>query len=526
MNIPFFNRKKQMIRDLQIALDEQTEKSIMMEQAAKQMEQDYAARETELKAKLDSFHQEKENTMAQLRSDREAVKKEAALIIEQANEDARLIVEAANEEVERIISEINLTKSKNEQYYKDFMRDAEDEANDVAARGKALFDDWTKRANLEIDRACKDREAILNGLSDYQLFKEFDKHNLAPDKIEYCITTKEELYFKRSIDYAEKSMKDYRKCGMAIEARLPSICSIYPLDIKPIVQLCLAHFDSVVEDIINNSTKYGLEESVSKIWALKQRLENSFNCFWLKISDAYMHKKMESLRAKYTYEEYKVRKKEEAAYQRNIEREEAKAQREYERAIKLAEKDEERARRMIEETQRKLREETNSEKRHNELEQQIKSLEEALSDAIQRSERAKSMAEQTRRGYVYIISNIGSFGEGVFKIGLTRRLDPTERVDELSNASVPFPFDVHAIIESEDAPALESTLHRSFDEYKLNKTNWRKEFFKVPLDKIEQVVNESGIQAKFIKEFPARQYRESLFAAQLKISHSYAEQSM
>ena len=103
------------------------------------------------------------------------------------------------------------------------------------------------------------------------------------------------------------------------------------------------------------------------------------------------------------------------------------------------------------------------------------------------------MAQQTKKGFVYIISNEDSFGENVYKIGLTRRLDPTERVDELSNASVPFPFSIYTIIESDDAPALEAHLHRKFDEQKINKTNWRKEFFKISKEDIDKALEEENI---------------------------------
>jgi hypothetical protein len=105
------------------------------------------------------------------------------------------------------------------------------------------------------------------------------------------------------------------------------------------------------------------------------------------------------------------------------------------------------------------------------------------------------MAQQTKRGHVYIISNVGSLGENVYKVGLTRRLDPTERVRELGDASVPFPFDVHAMLRSEDAPALETALHRRFVEKQVNKVNKRKEFFQVSLKDLKEVVYELGIES-------------------------------
>ena len=144
------------------------------------------------------------------------------------------------------------------------------------------------------------------------------------------------------------------------------------------------------------------------------------------------------------------------------------------------------------------------------LQEQIQGLEKALVEARELRERAMSMAQQTKIGYVYIISNIGSFGKDVYKIGMTRRLDPMERVLELSNASVPFPFDVHTFIYSEDAPALEADLHRRFDAKKVNSINYRKEYFHVTLDEIKAALKEKGVDAIFVDEPDAFQYRESL----------------
>ncbi|WP_283699293.1 GIY-YIG nuclease family protein [Clostridium perfringens] len=144
------------------------------------------------------------------------------------------------------------------------------------------------------------------------------------------------------------------------------------------------------------------------------------------------------------------------------------------------------------------------------LEIQIKSLEVKLKQAEEKMKKAESMAQKTRAGYVYVISNIGSFGEDVYKIGLTRRLDPMERVKELSDASVPFRFDVHAIIYSEDAPTLEKDLHNHFADKRLNKVNLRKEFFNVKLTDIEDVVNKKmNATIKFTKLAEALEYRQS-----------------
>ncbi|MFV0142578.1 GIY-YIG nuclease family protein [Empedobacter falsenii] len=120
------------------------------------------------------------------------------------------------------------------------------------------------------------------------------------------------------------------------------------------------------------------------------------------------------------------------------------------------------------------------------------------------------MAQQTKRGHVYIISNIGSFGENVFKIGMTRRLEPLDRVRELGDASVPFRFDVHAMIYSDEARTLEYELHKAFADKVVNLFNYRREFFNVTLQEIKEKIVELGFEAEFITDAEAMEYRESL----------------
>ena len=132
-----------------------------------------------------------------------------------------------------------------------------------------------------------------------------------------------------------------------------------------------------------------------------------------------------------------------------------------------------------------------------------------LKEAQEKSQRAKTMAEQTSIGHVYVISNIGSFGKNVYKIGMTRRLEPLDRVRELGDASVPFVFDVHAMIYSDNAPNLENNLHKVFDDRRVNMVNNRKEFFKVTLEEIKTKVLEMSPDADFIETAEAREYRES-----------------
>ncbi|MES2794277.1 MAG: GIY-YIG nuclease family protein [Planctomycetota bacterium] len=131
-------------------------------------------------------------------------------------------------------------------------------------------------------------------------------------------------------------------------------------------------------------------------------------------------------------------------------------------------------------------------------------------EAADSKQRAISQAQLTKSGHVYVISNIGSFGEGVFKVGMTRRLEPLDRVKELGDASVPFPFDVHMMIASDDAPSLENALHRQLHKQRVNKTNPKKEFFKAELTEIHDLVTEFHGVVEYVIDAEAIQFRQSL----------------
>ncbi len=141
---------------------------------------------------------------------------------------------------------------------------------------------------------------------------------------------------------------------------------------------------------------------------------------------------------------------------------------------------------------------------------EIEHLRARLKEAQENSERAKSQAQLTKAGHVYVISNIGSFGEGVYKVGMTRRLEPMDRVKELGDASVPFPFDVHMMISCNDAPTLENALHRELHKQRLNRVNFRKEFFRVDFGSIREIVGKNHGEVDYVADPDAQQYRESL----------------
>jgi len=242
-----------------------------------------------------------------------------------------------------------------------------------------------------------------------------------------------------------------------------------------------------------------------------------------RITDEYLDAIQNEL--KWAAELHRLREadKEEQRQIRDKIREEEKAKRDYERAIKQARRDEEMLKRAMEEIRQKYDIATLEER--SKYESRLLELSEKLTEAEERNRRALSMAQQTKQGHVYVISNIGSFGEDVFKIGLTRRLNPLERVRELGDASVPFPFDVHAMIQSNDAPALEHAIHKMHAKNQLNKVNARKEFFRASLADIRKVIDEINVDVKWTLTAEARQYRETLVIEEaLKRDPEYQKQ--
>jgi len=225
------------------------------------------------------------------------------------------------------------------------------------------------------------------------------------------------------------------------------------------------------------------------------RIEKAFDSLnklgemqYCSISPDYRDLRLEELRLEYEHAMKLQAEREEQRAIREEMRQQAIAERELERAQQEAEREE----RQYEAALAKAREEFESAStvKQAELQAKLAVLEQLVADAHAKKERAISRAQQTRSGHVYVISNLGSFGANVFKIGMTRRLDPMDRIWELSDASVPFDFDVHAIIYTDDAPGLETELHQRFASQRVNAINARKEFFAVSIDEIAAVVRE------------------------------------
>jgi hypothetical protein len=227
----------------------------------------------------------------------------------------------------------------------------------------------------------------------------------------------------------------------------------------------------------------------------------------VRISDEYLRLCLAELNLTHEYELKKQEEKEKAREDRERMREEERAQKEFERAQREAAIEKMKAEKALAAAREALQKASGE---HLEaIQAEIQVLEYKMADAQAQQDRAVSMAQLTKMGHVYIISNVGSFGGDVFKIGMTRRLEPDDRIQELSGAAVPFSFDVHAMIFSEDAPALETALHTKFADRRINLVNPRKEYFRVSLEEISEFARERDLKVEFAQTPEAKQFRES-----------------
>lgn len=274
-------------------------------------------------------------------------------------------------------------------------------------------------------------------------------------------------------------------------------------------KLLLRAFNSECDDAVEHVKYSNIESSEKKISSSKDAISNLGNMMGISITPEYYKLKMDELFLAFEYQQKKQEEKEAQKEARAQLREEAKLAKELEAQRAKLEKEQTHYQNVLAALTSQLEtakgdDKTAIEEKKKQIENQLSAIGKAFADVDYRAANQKA-------GYVYIISNIGAFGENVYKIGMTRRLDPMERVDELGDASVPFDFDVHAMIFSEDAPKLEAALHNAFADKKLNFVNQRREFFAVTLGEIKEVVKKNFDKTvEFVDMAPAEQYRESL----------------
>lgn len=274
------------------------------------------------------------------------------------------------------------------------------------------------------------------------------------------------------------------------------------------MKMVLLAFNGECDSIIRKVKFNNVERIEDRIVKIAEKINKLNERNKISITKAYMNLKLEELHLVYEYELKKQEEKEEIRRIREEEREAQKVAKELEAARKNIDKEHSHYSNALENAKLQLQTASDDEKQA--LQEKVDELENKLSEIQTSIEELDYREANMKAGYVYIISNIGSFGENVYKIGMTRRLEPMDRINELGDASVPFKFDVHAMIFSDDAPKLEAALHNAFETKKVNMVNGRKEFFHVSLEEIEKVVKENYEKTvEFNRNTDAEEFRET-----------------
>ena len=385
------------------------------------------------------------------------------------------------------------------------IRELEKEIADQNNQISKLQKEISKRETSinKLDQTISEKKSEIIWLDDEILVQEFGLYQPQFD-------------FANSLDYKEKLaevrarqkdlIKDKKAVSGATNWTVNGNASQGKKMVSDTQKLLLRAFNSECDELVSKVKYTNFDASLNKIHKSAEAISKLGTTMDIAITKKYLDLKVKELRLAFEYQQKKQEEKEEQKAARAEMREAARLQKEIEAQRKKIEKEQTHYQTAYEKLLRHLEEDPDNIDllaKKSELENQLTDIDKAIKDIDYRE------ANQ-RAGYVYIISNIGAFGENVFKIGMTRRLDPQDRVDELGDASVPFNFDVHAMIFSDDAPALEAALHKAFEDRKLNMVNTRREFFNVTLDEIKEVVKKNFDKTvEFIDVPDAEQFRVS-----------------
>lgn len=377
------------------------------------------------------------------------------------------------------------------------------EADHIIATAKQRAEEIAGDAYIAMSRAkefantAQAMKNIIEGYGDAYIVPTYSLLDDLAEEFGYTEAGKE-------LKFARETSRSLVKAGRA------ATCEYVEVNRKETaIRFVVDAFNGKVDSILSRSKadNHGkLEQEIRDAFSMVNYNGTAFRN--ARISDEYLLARLNELKWAATANAIKDQEREEQRQLREQMREEEKARKEYERAIKEAAKEEETIKKAMEKVQQQVAAASDAQKV--EYEAKLRDLEAKLQVAEEKNQRALSMAQQTRTGHVYVISNIGSFGEEVFKIGMTRRLEPQDRVRELGDASVPFEFDVHAMIFSDDAPGLEKTLHQHFLRQQMNKVNPRKEFFRLSLDQIRKELEVLKIDTHWTMAAAAHGYRETL----------------
>lgn len=442
-------------------------------------------------------------SMREAGEQRSVVEREVAALAENAKRDAQAIAMQAKADADQMRGQAALALKSAQARVDSAMQSANKEAETVVANANKRAQEIAGAAfeamqNAErFERAAKAMKNIIEGYGDQWV---------VPSR-----SVLDDLAEEYAFAEAGTELKNAReRTRLMVKNGTAATCDyVEEIRRETATRFVVDAFNGKVDSILSRSKH-------DNVGTLTQEIRDAFTLVNhngaafrnARVLDTYLEARLTELRWAATAQELNLRDREEQRLIKEKIREEEKAQREFERSLREAAKEEEMLRKAMEKVQDQVAKASDAQRQK--YEGQLAELTERLRKVEEDKQRAKSMAEQTRTGNVYVISNIGSFGDDVFKIGLTRRLQPLDRIRELGDASVPFAFDVHAMIPSNDAPALEHALHKHFLAAQMNKVNPRKEFFRVPLAVIREEMDGLGVSAKWTIAAEAKEYRETL----------------
>ena len=344
--------------------------------------------------------------------------------------------------------------------------------------------------------------AVANGNLNLQEFGFFERQYSFSDSIKY----------KDKLDSLRMQQKSMVKNGTAGRIITPMLLDNSKSKGKAmqnqLIKAALRGFNGEADALLVKVSVVNVDNKIKALRKVFEQLNKMYSRNLIEITYPYLDLKIEELRLAAEYELQKQEEKELLREQREKEREDKKLQAEIKAKRKQLEKDRDHFKNMVAKVTELLKEAKNDEV--DELKRQLAEYQDKLSELDEIEEDIDYREGHATAGYVYVISNIGSFGEDVYKIGVTRRLEPLERIRELSSASVPFQFDVHALIFSEEAFALETELHNQLANYKVNKVNGRKEYFKVSFEEIRNILaTHKELTVELNEDAEAFEYRQT-----------------
>lgn len=428
-----------------------------------------------------------------------------------------------NTELQNIQNKLNQMEEEKTREIDAKLRDTENkltETQDQLAEKQKQLEEIENTYNITEDLSERKEEI-------YKLNREIKDKRIQAEILDDAIDMQEygiyepQYNFTKSEEYKEKLKEIRTKQKNMVKEKQAALCTQeWTIDgskrkgqafTNQNLRQAIYTFNIECDQIISKTKPTNIKTQKEKIRKVYDRINKMNERNAIHINKKYLDLKYDELQLAIEYEMKKQEEKEILQEAREREKEERKLQRELERKEKQIQQQKTKLQRELEEAQRKAEEEAKNEEEKQALLDQIQALKQQIAKQDEDQKDIENKRLRTGAGFVYIISNIGSFGEGVYKIGVTRRDDPEARVNELSNASVPFSYDVHAFIFSDNAFDLETELHQKYDKQRVNKVNNRKEFFRLSDEDIEHIVKKNKNSTySFTLQAEALEYYETL----------------